>query len=348
MFGGYAGPARPRSRGPTLPAVEACARCGDAPGEGRFCATCAADQRPDEPLLPTAESIEAGRREEAWLAANPEVGRQVHEARRRAFEEDDGAARERRALADAERGLAGPDGPTRQFSDYRDLRVRAFAARAMLVTALGVTALVALFEAMHIGVLSDRRVSASAFITSADRLDIAYKLLFGATALCAIAFVAWLYKARVNTEALGVGHHLYGAGWAIGGWIVPIVWFWRPKQVVDEVWRASDPQPPPERSRTAWLRGRVPSFVHWWWGLWLASFLLDRIARGLLYDRGRSLDAQKDAMIFALASSIVILAAGILAIRLVSQVTQRQRRRAAQLEAAPPLRVRAEPELAGR
>jgi hypothetical protein len=92
MCGGYAEAAPARLCARTLPPVEACVRCGEAPGEGRFCGVCGADQRPDEPLLRTAEALEAARREEAWLAEHPEVGREIDEARRRAVDEEDAAA----------------------------------------------------------------------------------------------------------------------------------------------------------------------------------------------------------------------------------------------------------------
>jgi hypothetical protein len=92
-------------------------------------------------------------------------------------------------------------------------------------------------------------------------------------------------------------------------------------------------------------------FIHWWWALWVASAILERVA-ARLYDRGDSLAQQKDAIAFSLASSVVTLAAGVLAIRLVSQITQRQRRRAARVAEAepppPPPPREPEPQLAAR
>ncbi len=39
-------------------------------------------------------------------------------------------------------------------------------------------------------------------------------------------------------DAVAPTERRYGHGWAIGGWFVPILNFWRPMQVVNDVWRA--------------------------------------------------------------------------------------------------------------
>src|SRR4051812_6696071 len=61
------------------PMEGACARCGEDRGEGRWCATCGLDSTPTVATLPTEEAMEAGNRERAWFAANPEREREREE-----------------------------------------------------------------------------------------------------------------------------------------------------------------------------------------------------------------------------------------------------------------------------
>lgn len=54
-----------------------------------------------------------------------------------------------------------------------------------------------------------------------------------------VLFIVWLWRARANTEFFCDAPHRHRRGWVIGGWFVPIVGFWFPVQVVDDVVRAS-------------------------------------------------------------------------------------------------------------
>jgi len=97
------------------------------------------------------------------------------------------------------------------------------------------------------------------------------------TVLCAIAFLAWLWRARDNALALS-GRPLRDAWpWVYAGWIVPIVNLWIPRRIIADIYRASAPD------------DRMPRIVNWWWGLWLVSILS---ATGLMYT-----DTTTDAVI---------------------------------------------------
>ncbi|RJL24513.1 DUF4328 domain-containing protein [Bailinhaonella thermotolerans] len=54
-----------------------------------------------------------------------------------------------------------------------------------------------------------------------------------------IAMVGWLFGARANAEALG-GAQRRSRPWLVLGWIVPVVWFWFPYQVVADLWTAEE------------------------------------------------------------------------------------------------------------
>ena len=78
-----------------------------------------------------------------------------------------------------------------------------------------------------------------------------------------VVFIVWLWRARGNAELFCYGQHRRGRGWVIGGWFCPVVNFWFPKQIVDDVIAASDPPTPP---RFPDLR-RIPrhGLVLAWW-----------------------------------------------------------------------------------
>lgn len=67
-------------------------------------------------------------------------------------------------------------------------------------------------------------------------------LLYPAIAVVGIVFVIWLMRARENAENLSPYPHRRTRGWLFGGWLVPVVNLWFPKQIVDDIWRASSPR----------------------------------------------------------------------------------------------------------
>ncbi|WP_328331540.1 DUF4328 domain-containing protein [Kribbella sp. NBC_00382] len=100
-----------------------------------------------------------------------------------------------------------------------------------------------------------------------------------------VFFVIWLWKARENTEVftpsagvvyqgakrLGNGVHRREQGWVIGSWICPIVQFWYPLQVVEDVVRASaPPTEQPGRGRAKSSRG----LLYTWWAAWTTFWLI--------------------------------------------------------------------------
>ena len=83
--------------------------------------------------------------------------------------------------------------------------------------------------------------------------------VFGVTAL---AFLAWLYRLRVNLRALGVRKPDFARYWSVLGFLIPAVNFVLPYQVISEVWRASDPA---VLDRFEWKRVEPPRLLTLWW-----------------------------------------------------------------------------------
>jgi Domain of unknown function (DUF4328) len=129
-----------------------------------------------------------------------------------------------------------------------------------------------------------------------------------------------LHRAHRNASQLGSAERRFSSGWAIGSWFVPFLNFWRPKQVVDDVWRGSDP----EGSRSTEL---IPV----WWGLFIAAGIVGNIASRIPSTTLDDLRIQNTVDLVALVLSV---GAAIAAVMVVRRITDRQERRAELLSAA--------------
>jgi hypothetical protein len=85
-----------------------------------------------------------------------------------------------------------------------------------------------------------------------------------ASLLAAVAFMIWLFTARLNCDNLG-GNASWTPGWAIGGWLLPVASLYIPYKVVLDVREASETDEPDESAPR--LR-RAPV------GLWWAAFIV--------------------------------------------------------------------------
>jgi ABC-type Fe3+ transport system permease subunit len=104
-------------------------------------------------------------------------------------------------------------------------------------------------------------------VTDADNLAAGtaglYLLAFLATV---VLWFVWHFRFAKNAEALGKRDGL-GAGWAIGGWFIPLANFvLGPLQLYQSA-KHSDPDNPGGQ-------GRVPGIVVVWWILWVLQSLV--------------------------------------------------------------------------
>ncbi|TKK90226.1 DUF4328 domain-containing protein [Herbidospora galbida] len=148
---------------------------------------------------------------------------------------------------------------------------------------------------------------------SASLYDFTGILQGGTLLLAGIFYWAWLFRVRANAEALAphVKQRL-GRPWLVLAWIVPIVSFWFPKQIVDDVWTASDPQ-----------QRKPGGLAMAWWVTWvLAVFGSNLVARFLI--GGTELPDLRNAALVEMLIYPLILVSGILAIVVLNRITSMQ------------------------
>jgi serine/threonine-protein kinase len=152
-------------------------------------------------------------------------------------------------------------------------------------------------------------------------------------------WLAWFWRAYANLPALGARRLRYRRWWALGAWLLPIFSLFRPKQVLNDVWRASDPDLPPEAG-DRWRGRPVTRLLGWWWLAFLASVLVRSVTTesvhaaasfmllGLLPEQLDRYQASAGAQVLA---DLLTVLTGLLALRVVRRVSARQERRAARL-----------------
>ncbi|WP_432545659.1 DUF4328 domain-containing protein [Kineococcus sp. SYSU DK004] len=160
-----------------------------------------------------------------------------------------------------DRGLGPPPG---ERPPPAPVRLRP--VRALGTAALAVAAVVTLGEGFA-------ALTAPGY--DAARFPSTYDVATGLTGLAwVVSFVVtclWLGRARRNAEELSPAHHhVRGRAWVWWGWLVPVVSFWFPYQVVRDTAGASAAGSP---GRAA---PRPPLAV--WWATWLAGHVLANAA----------------------------------------------------------------------
>jgi Domain of unknown function (DUF4328) len=135
----------------------------------------------------------------------------------------------------------------------------------------------------------------------------------------AIVFIRWLRAAYRNTDVLAPGRRRYGHGWAIGAWFVPILNLWRPKQIINDVWRSGADAP---------YASRPPILLLAWWLSWIASTLLGRAAGRAALNHD-TLDQLRTADFLFIASDGWDAIVAVMAVAVVRTTTRRLDRKAA-------------------
>jgi len=155
-------------------------------------------------------------------------------------------------------------------------------------------------------------------------------------------WLGWFRRAYLNLPALGARRLRYRPWWAVWAWLLPVFSLFRPKQLLNDIWRASDPDLPPDQA-DAWRKRPVAELLGWWWLAFLASVLVrsitteavhsaaDLMLLGLLPER---LDRFQASPGMQIAADLLTVVCGLLALRVVNRATTRQHDRATRLAAS--------------
>jgi hypothetical protein len=201
--------------------------------------------------------------------------------------------------------------------------------------ALVAAALVAWLSAgVHLAYLLQLRLQLSGGVVEPQQIQtvestlwigkIARTVVFGVAAL---AFLAWLFRLRVNVRAFGVRKLDFARHWSVLGFLVPALNFVRPYQVMAEVWRASEPS---VLDPFDWKSNEPPRLLTLWWGIFVIAATLQLVAFGLGQTAGlvafKSLVASGFAVAADAATAVSASLAYFFVTRLAAAQTAKHRR----------------------
>ncbi len=159
------------------------------------------------------------------------------------------------------------------------------------------------------------------FFRIEDTYTMAWTLRWLILAFVAVVWLMWFYRSYRNLETLGRTRS-YAAGWALFGWVVPIVNLFRPRQIAGELWLQSRlPDPPP--SLLDWHpEPHLPRYIDAWWAAYLLGGLVTVVGPGA--SGGTTVDAIYDATRWEVAGVVALIMATPLAIAVVHAINVRQ------------------------
>ena len=207
-----------------------------------------------------------------------------------------------------------------------------------------------LFELAYIGVIQSY-LSGDATVDEIEDMQLASSAVQSLAALLYLVvagfFIAWTYRAYMNLVRTSVEGLRYEPGWAIGAWFIPIFNWIRPKQVVNDIWRAGEAGI--EVRDGSWRDRPVSQLLHWWWAVWVATAILGIVAFVVGWDTDAVLGgapdyerAQEAATITAVGM-LCSIAAAILACIMIRRITDRDDRLRAAVLAATTVRQASPP-----
>ena len=151
---------------------------------------------------------------------------------------------------------------------------------------------------------------------------------FIALIAAAVIFIRWFRRAYLNLPALGATELRYKSWWTIGGWFIPILSFFRPKQIANDIWRRSAPDGVEPGGTHEY--GHVPALFQWWWAFFLIGTWLENISfRADL--NANDLDAYANVAVLDMVTDSVNVIGGVLAILVVRRTTARIEARASRV-----------------
>jgi hypothetical protein len=159
------------------------------------------------------------------------------------------------------------------------------------------------------------------FGLGAARPDLADVWVYLAVTLAAaISTLRWIVVVSRNAKAWSSAIDIT-PGWNAGWFLVPVFNLWKPFEGIRDVWAVTnDPD--------AHDAGIVPQWLSWCWGLWVARWVLETLGRMVLRGVANTGDVVVGGWL-NLAAVAVSVPFAILAIRLIRQVSSRQRHRLA-------------------
>ncbi|MER5637871.1 DUF4328 domain-containing protein [Kitasatospora sp. NPDC002227] len=215
---------------------------------------------------------------------------------------------------------------------YRSPRSAAVAA-CILLAVCGAATVLELIADLKLFRMADDAITdlSSVDLAAADDADhfaqLASVVSLVALIASGVTFITWFHRARVNAEAFDYGRQQRGRGWAIGGWFVPFMALWVPRQIAGDIWWSSGrpdgngvPQP------------ASPALLNFWWAAFMGGNILGQVG-ARLGGKATDMESFRTGAALEAAGDALMIVAAVLAVLVVRKVTAMQEAKHAELAA---------------
>ncbi|WP_327256370.1 DUF4328 domain-containing protein [Streptomyces sp. NBC_01244] len=162
-------------------------------------------------------------------------------------------------------------------------------------------------------------------LASIDGLDALVGFLQQSTMLATVVvFIIWFHRVRCNAEVFRPDGFSQSAGWAIGGWFVPIANLFLPYRTARETWDASAQYAPDGSYRHV---SGAPVVA--WWLTFIAGSVISKVA-AWNYAKTAAHEGLRDAFLLGAVGDLTTVVAAVLAVLFVRGLTLMQGLKAAQ------------------
>jgi hypothetical protein len=127
-----------------------------------------------------------------------------------------------------------------------------------------------------------------------------------------IVYLVWLYRAYKGTISLASAQPQTSPGWAVAYYFIPILAFYKPLQIVQEMYRLSDPNPAVSST------GKAPGLYLRWWLCYIVSELTG-IAESIASDHSTKVVL----IVTAIPDILLTTIATVLVCRVINDLTSR-------------------------
>ena len=131
--------------------------------------------------------------------------------------------------------------------------------------------------------------------------------------ISAVTFIQWFRRAYFNLHSL-VPNLTYSEGWAAGSWFVPVIGFFRPYQIMVELYNKTIARL--VERKLFENQSFDLSFVKVWWALWIIVSIIGRVVYKYISE-AETLDKFIDFTIFSMVESILYIPLSLITIKVI-------------------------------
>lgn len=166
-------------------------------------------------------------------------------------------------------------------------------------------------------------------LSLADQItDVASMAHLGILILAGVLFLFWIHSAYDNLPKLGCEGLQSSPGGAVGWYFVPIVNLFRPYTIMQEIWKASNPQ---ELDPHQWSHRDGTTLIGYWWAGHIFSNIASQILESL-FQAAHTVEAGIAARKMGMAAHALDLGTGILCVLVIRGIMQRQQEKNRRLQ----------------